>query len=30
VKGRRPRPLDDGDSGGVRVSGQLSRAKLSK
>jgi len=30
VKGRRPRPLDDGDSGGVRVSGHLSWAKLSK
>jgi hypothetical protein len=28
VKGRRPRPLDDGDSGGVRVSGDLSWAKL--
>jgi hypothetical protein len=24
VKGRRPRPLDDGDSGEVRVSGHLS------
>jgi hypothetical protein len=30
VKGRRPRPLDDGDSGEVRVSVELSRAKLSK
>jgi hypothetical protein len=28
VKGRRPRPLDDGDSGEVRVSGHLSWAKL--
>jgi len=27
VKGRRPRPLDDGDSGEVRVSGHLSWAK---
>ena len=27
MKGRRPRPLDDGDSGRPRVSGQLSRAK---
>jgi L-threonylcarbamoyladenylate synthase len=30
VKGRRPRPLDDGDSGEVRVSGHLSWAKLIK
>jgi len=27
VKGRRPRPLDDGDSGEIRVSGHLSWAK---
>jgi hypothetical protein len=27
VKGRRPRPLDDGDSGEARVSGHLSWAK---
>ncbi len=27
MKGRRPRPLDDGDSGGVRVSGHVSWAK---
>ena len=27
MKGRRPRPLDDGDSGEVRVSGHLSRTK---
>jgi L-threonylcarbamoyladenylate synthase len=27
VKGRRPRPLDDGDSGDLRVSGHLSCAK---
>ena len=27
MKGRRPRPLDDGDRGGVRVSGHLSWAK---
>ena len=27
MKGRRPRPLDDGDSGEVRVSGHLSWAK---
>ena len=27
MKGRRPRPLDDGDSGGVRVSGHSSWAK---
>ena len=30
MKGRRPRPLDDGDSGEVRVSGHLSWAKLIK
>jgi L-threonylcarbamoyladenylate synthase len=30
VKGRRPRPLDDGDSGEARVSGHLSWAKLRK
>ena len=30
MKGRRPRPLDDGDNGEVRVSGHLSWAKLIK